>query len=108
MTATSDKLLRQARQARRENRLADAERDRVQAVEICRKDGARTELARALTRLGQIARDLHRRDAALLHYEEAVVLYRAEDDELKLAHTVAMWETFIGRRVTRNWVSPVI
>jgi tetratricopeptide (TPR) repeat protein len=38
--------------------------------------------------LGQIARDRRRSDAALLHYEEAVALYRAEGDALKLAHTV--------------------
>src|ERR1039458_3464423 len=93
MTATYDKLLRQAQQARRENRLADAERDLVEAIEICRKDGGRTELARARTRLGQIARDRRRNDAALLHYEEAVALYRAEGDALKLAHTVRRQHT---------------
>jgi tetratricopeptide (TPR) repeat protein len=88
MSDLSEKLLRQALQARRDCRLGDAERDLVEAVEICRATGVRAELARTLTALGQIERDLHRGQAALQHYEEAVALYRAEGDVLKLAHTV--------------------
>jgi tetratricopeptide (TPR) repeat protein len=84
----SDKLLKQAFQARRENRLADARRDLVEAVEICRKAGVPAELAEALTGLGQIERDLQRNDAARQHYEEAVAIYRAQGDALVLAHTV--------------------
>jgi tetratricopeptide (TPR) repeat protein len=88
MSETSDKLIQQALQARRENRFADAERDLVEAVDICRQAGVRVELARALTNLGQIERDLYRGDQVLQHYEEAVALYRAEGDVLRLAHTV--------------------
>ena len=88
MANLSDKLLRQAFQARRENRHADAERDLIEAVGVCRTNGARPELARALTALGQVERDRHRGEAALHCYEEAVGLYRVEGDALRLAHTV--------------------
>jgi tetratricopeptide (TPR) repeat protein len=91
-----EKLLKDARQARREGRHQDAKRDLIEAVDLCRKSGARTELARALADLGQIERDLHHADAALQHYEEAVAIYRsegsaegsAEGNDLRLAHTV--------------------
>src|ERR1017187_8136279 len=88
MSEASDKLVQQASQARRENRLADAKRDLVEAVDICRKAGVRVDLAKALTGLGQIERDLHHSEAALQHYEEAAAIYRAEGDVLRLAHTV--------------------
>ena len=88
MSDASSKLLSQANQARRENRLADAKRDLEEAVDLCRKAGLRAELAQALTGLGQIERDLHHSDAALKHYEEAAAIYRAEGDVLRLAHTV--------------------
>ena len=55
---------------------------------MCRKAGSRAELAKALTGLGQIERDLHRREVALQHYEEAVAIYRAEGDVLMLAHSI--------------------
>jgi tetratricopeptide (TPR) repeat protein len=84
----SDQLIRQAFQARRENRLADAKRDLVEAVELCREGSERGELARALADLGQIERDLHHNDAALRHYEEAVAFYRVEGALLKVAHTI--------------------
>jgi tetratricopeptide (TPR) repeat protein len=95
-----EKLLKDARQARREGRHHDAKRDLIEAVDLCRKSGARSELARALADLGQIERDLHHADAALEHYEEAVAIYRskgstkgstegsAEGNDLRLAHTV--------------------
>ncbi|MGA7560681.1 MAG: hypothetical protein WCF61_07725 [Terriglobales bacterium] len=86
--SASEQLVEQALQARREHRLADAEQDLVEAVAQCRNAGIRTDLARALTALGQIERDLHRTDSALQHYEEAAGLYRAEGDALRLAHTV--------------------
>ncbi len=88
MSEASNKLLQQALAARRENRLADARRDLVEAVDICRQAGERLDLAKALTSLGQIQRDLHHGDAALQLYEEAAALYRAEEDVLRLAHTV--------------------
>jgi len=88
MTDKSGKLIQQALQARRENRLADAKRDLVEAVGLCRRAGLQAELAKALTGLGQIERDLHCSSAALQHYEEAVALYRAEGNALKVAHTI--------------------
>ncbi len=84
----ADKLLTQAFEARRENRLADAERNLIQAVDLCRNADVRAKLAKALTGLGQIERDLHRDHAARQHYEEAAAIYRAEGDALRLAHTV--------------------
>jgi len=60
----------------------------TQAVDLCRASLSKVDLARALSGLGQIERDLHENDAALRHYEEALALYRAEDNPLKVAHTV--------------------
>jgi tetratricopeptide (TPR) repeat protein len=88
MSEVSDDLVRRASQARREHRFTDAKRDLVEAVEVCRKAGSRVELARALTSLGQIERDLQNNAAAREQYEEAVAIYREEGDALKLAHTV--------------------
>jgi tetratricopeptide (TPR) repeat protein len=87
MSDLSDKLLLQGYQARREDRLADAERNFAEAVELCRVDGG-VALARALTGLGQVERDVGRYDVARQHYEEALAIYRAEGDPLKVAHTV--------------------
>jgi len=81
-------LFVQAAKARSERRLADAERDWLQAVSLCREAGTSAQLAAALTAVGQIERDLHRLDSALFRYQEAAALYRAGDDPLKLAHTV--------------------
>jgi tetratricopeptide (TPR) repeat protein len=88
MSDATDKLLRQAFQARRENRLQDAKRDLVKAVKLSRVEGAAVDLARSLTGLGQIERDLDHNEAARQHYEEAVAIYRAEGDALRIAHTV--------------------
>jgi tetratricopeptide (TPR) repeat protein len=75
-------------QARREHRLANAKRNSAEAVDRCREGANRAQLARALTGLGQIERDLHDLDAALTHYVEAVAIYRTADQPLTLAHTV--------------------
>ena len=88
MNEKSDQLIKQALQARRDNRLDDAKRDLLEAVALCRKGSERGELARALADLGQIERDLGHNDAALRHYEEAVAFYRARGNPLKLAHTI--------------------
>jgi tetratricopeptide (TPR) repeat protein len=88
MSDASDKLLREATRARRENRHADAKHTIVEAVDICRKTENRSDLAKALTGLGQIERDLHNNEAALGHYKEALAIYRAEGDALRIAHTV--------------------
>jgi tetratricopeptide (TPR) repeat protein len=88
MGDTSETLLKQGYQARREDRLADAKAHFAEAVDSCRKAGDSAMLARALTGLGQIASDQHETSAALSHYEDAVDLYRKLEDPLMLAHTV--------------------
>jgi tetratricopeptide (TPR) repeat protein len=87
MSDASEKLLIQAYQARRENRPADAKQNFVEAVDLCRADGG-VALARALTGLGQIERDMERRDLARQYYEEALAIYRVEGNALRVAHTV--------------------
>jgi tetratricopeptide (TPR) repeat protein len=88
MSHTAAALLKEANRARRENRLADAHRDLVEAVALCRQPGARSELVRALKALGQIERDLGHGEAARPLYEEAVAICREEGAPLTLAHTV--------------------
>ncbi len=88
MPDRTHELLELALHAQRENRLADARAYLVEAVNLYREAGAPAELARALTRLGQIERDMRHRDAALRSYQEAVAIYRAAGDTPRLAHTV--------------------
>src|SRR5271155_450732 len=88
MPDTSDRLLQQAFQARLENRHADARRDLIQAVELCREAGEKTSLAKALTGLGEIEPDLIHNEVACRHYGEAVAIYRAAGDVLRLAHAI--------------------
>jgi tetratricopeptide (TPR) repeat protein len=88
MSEALDKLLLQALQARRENRSEDAKKDLTEAVALSRLSGVQADLAKALTSLGQIERDMHRNDAAQQHYEEAVAIYRTQPNPLGLAHTV--------------------
>jgi tetratricopeptide (TPR) repeat protein len=90
MTDAIEKLLAQAAQSRREKRPADAHRDLLQAVALALACQARDSatLARAVTELGRIERDLGHTDAALALYQEAAAIYRERADALKLAHTV--------------------
>jgi tetratricopeptide (TPR) repeat protein len=88
MSEQSEKLLGRAALARRENRPEDAKRDLIEAVAFCRDTGDNVDLARSLTGLGQIERDLGDDAAALKYYEEAVMIYREMKDALKLAHTI--------------------
>ena len=60
----------------------------VEAVALCREAGEELDLAKALTGLGQIERDLHNNDAAIRNYEEAVGIYRTHADVLRLAHSI--------------------
>jgi tetratricopeptide (TPR) repeat protein len=83
-----EELMQQAMHARRENRFANAKRDYARAVDICRQNGNKADLARALKGLGQIERDLGHLEIALQHYEEALALHRAEGGAFKIAHTV--------------------
>jgi tetratricopeptide (TPR) repeat protein len=82
------KLMHQADRARREHRLADAERDLSAAVGLLRANGTRRELAQALKKLAQVKRDLGPSDAVRPLYEEAVSIYREEGSALDLAHTI--------------------
>jgi tetratricopeptide (TPR) repeat protein len=88
MTDAIDKLLSAAVQARREKRPDDARRDLVEAVALARAGNNRNALARAVTELGRIERDVGHADAALALYLEAAAIYREQRDDLKLAHTV--------------------
>jgi tetratricopeptide (TPR) repeat protein len=88
MSDAAINLMRKAGRARRENRLADAHRDLVEAVALGRQTGVQRELVRALKALGQIERDMGHGGAALALYEEAVAICRTEGDVLTLAHTV--------------------
>ena len=88
MSDTPDKILTQALEARRENRLADAKKDLIEAVDLCRKSNDQLMLAKALASLGQIERDLRHTDAARQHYEDALALYRTDGNSLKVAHTI--------------------
>jgi tetratricopeptide (TPR) repeat protein len=83
-----EKLFAQAHQARREHRSADAKPLLVEALALARKSEVPGDLARALTALGQIERDLKNTQAALELYQEAVAIYHAHGDMLRLAHTV--------------------
>lgn len=88
MADAIDKLLSAAAQARKEKRSADARRDLLQAVALARSANDRAALARAVTELGRIERDLGHHDAALASYQEAAAIYREQGDALKLAHTI--------------------
>jgi tetratricopeptide (TPR) repeat protein len=88
MSSTTEALLTEGHQARREHRLEDAKRIFAEAVEAARSSKDRPTLAEALAGLGQIERDLGGIDAARQHYEEAVVVCRATGDSQKLAHMV--------------------
>jgi tetratricopeptide (TPR) repeat protein len=68
--------------------LLDARRKLVEAVVLCRHAGTPRVLGQALKALGKIERDLGKGDAALSLYEEAVAIYRTEDDDLAMAHAL--------------------
>jgi tetratricopeptide (TPR) repeat protein len=88
MSETVTELVQRAARARREQRLADAHGDLLEALGICRQAGMRHDLVVVLKGLGQIERDLGHGDMALPFYEEAVAICREEGDALMLAHTV--------------------
>jgi tetratricopeptide (TPR) repeat protein len=83
-----DTILNSARQARREQRLRDAKRALLEALEHCRRADAKDDLAVTLKALGQIERDMGNPEMALPVYEEAVAIYRDQDQPLALAHTI--------------------
>jgi len=88
MPNTPDSLMTSGYQARREGLPGDAREFFSEAVRLSREAANQEALARSLTGLGQIERDLKNSPAALRHYEEAASIYRGLSDELRLAHTV--------------------
>jgi tetratricopeptide (TPR) repeat protein len=88
LDSATETLLKQGYQARSDNRPAQAKDRFAEAIDLCKRTGDQAMLARALTGLGQIERDLHETTAALGHYEDAVAICRTLDDPLILAHTV--------------------
>lgn len=89
MPSAIDNLLVLARHARFDNP-EGARQDLVEAVTLARRAQVEDplQLAKTLTALGQIERDLHHPEEALRHYQEAAGIYRTADVPLLLAHTV--------------------
>jgi tetratricopeptide (TPR) repeat protein len=82
-----EELLRLGYEARREDRLPDAKAAFERAVELARAADFAL-MAKALTRLGAIHRDMGETEPALRHYQEAVSIQRELNDPAILAHTV--------------------
>jgi len=88
MLDSPDALIAGAYGARREGRLKDAKELFSEAVTLCQAPVEPTLLAKALTGLGQIERDLKNNLQSLGHYRAAEAIYRGVADPLHLAHTV--------------------
>jgi tetratricopeptide (TPR) repeat protein len=88
MSNAPDTLITSGYKARRAGRLADANQLFAEAVELCRRTADQELLARSLTGLGQIERDLKNDVQALQHYKEAASIYRSLPDPLRFAHTI--------------------
>jgi tetratricopeptide (TPR) repeat protein len=73
---------------RREGRPNEAKELFSDAVTLCQASGDQTMLAKALTGLGQIERDLKNTQESLRYYRAAEAIYRGLADPLRLAHTV--------------------
>jgi len=86
--ATADNLIQRALQARREKRPLEAQRYLLDAVDFSRKQGSRSDLARALRELAEFERHLPDTEAAFQHYEAAVAILRELDEPLRLAHAL--------------------
>ncbi len=88
MADTARDLIDKARQARREDRPADARRDLIQATALAREAENPAVLADALMAWAQIERDLGKDGSALPLYEEAVSCRRRVGEPLGLAHAL--------------------
>ncbi len=86
--STVDDLLQRVSRARRDRRPMEAQRYLIDALDLARKQGSRIDLARSLRELGELERHVPDADAAIRHYEEAVVILRELDEPLRLAHTI--------------------
>jgi tetratricopeptide (TPR) repeat protein len=83
-----DALITAAYDARREGRPKEAKQLFSDAVTLCQPTGEQTLLAKALTGLGQIERDLRNIPDSLRYYRAAEAIYRGLANPLRLAHTV--------------------
>ena len=81
-------LIEQSAQARREGRLADAQRGYADAVRASRAADSTGDLVAALCGQAQVARDLGRSEQAVPLYREAVDAARSLENPLRLAHAV--------------------
>jgi len=93
MPEAVDQIVKQAAQAQKERRLADAEHDWRAAIALLRQEpdgGALNKgaLAQALRSLGEVKRKLRHPAAAVECYQEAVSIYRKGCPPLILAHTI--------------------
>jgi tetratricopeptide (TPR) repeat protein len=88
MSNTPDTLIESGYEARGAGRLEDAKQLFAQAVELSRGSADMRLLARSLTGLGQIERDLKNSVQALQHYQEAASIHRGLPDPLRFAHTI--------------------
>ena len=88
MSDTLQKLFEDAHQARTQHRLDDAKSMLAEAVIVARENNQPLELARGLTALGRIERDLKSTGSARKNYEEAAEIYRSQGEELRLAHCI--------------------
>ena len=88
MSNAPDTLITLAYEARREGRSQDAKQLFDKAVKFCRAAADQAMLAKSLTGLAQIERDLKNNVQAIQHYLEAATIYRSLPDPLRVAHTI--------------------
>jgi tetratricopeptide (TPR) repeat protein len=80
MAAAVEDLLGQARTARRERRLDDAEQHYEAAVAVLREAGEPLRLAHTIRHLGDVLYEAGRPDIAEPRYREALALYRSHPE----------------------------
>ena len=88
MPDTLETLITAGYRARREGRLKDARQLFLEAVGLSNGPADQAVLAKSLTGLGQIERDLKHNAEALRHHRKAADIYRSLPDSLALAHTI--------------------
>jgi len=88
MSNAPDALIALGYEARRKGKLEDAKQFFARAVKSCRDAADQALLARSLTGLGQIERDLNNNLHALQHYKETARIYRSLPDPLRFAHSI--------------------
>jgi tetratricopeptide (TPR) repeat protein len=86
--AAARDLLEQARIARQQSHLPDAQRFSKEAVSASREENDVEALISSLRMRGQVQRDLGRPEEALAPYQEAVELCRDLGLDLRFAHAV--------------------